>query len=305
MPSVESQALREIYETRAARMAAIPKIDLATLRSLYEEEQLCSAEPAGVTYENIDAGGIPSIWVSPVPGPSIAGVILYFHGGGFMVGSPSGRRKVLGHVCRAANTQALIVKYRRTPEHEFPAAQDDGLAAYRWLLEERRVPSSAIVFMGDSAGGNLALTLALRVRGEGLPLPGAVVAFSPWTNLENSFPSMDTNDALDHVAHRPVLDEMAAAYVGSATSLRNPLVSAVHADLRGFPPLYVTVGTHETLQDDSIELVRLARAAGVAVEFELAEGQQHVHLLMAGRAPEADKSIANVGAWLKRQLKSM
>lgn len=309
MPSVESRLLGELYSSKTARLAALPNADLITMRSLYEEEQICASEPSDVTYEDVKTDHFSGIWVSPVTPPfpfakdKARPVIMYMHGGGFTFGSPSGRRKVMGHLCRAANTDGFLIQYRLMPDHIFPVALNDTLAAYRWLLHERHVPASAIVFAGESAGGNLSTTLALLARQEGLPYPAAVVAFSPWYNLENTFQSMDSNDKTDFLAHKPQLDSLAAAYVGDNVSLREPLVSPIYAKLdKDMPPMFISVGSDETLRDDGIEFAKLARDAGIRVELEVVEGQQHAHVLMAGRAPEADATISKVGAWLKERL---
>jgi epsilon-lactone hydrolase len=308
MPSTESRFLGDIYSSKVARLAALPNADLTTMRSLYEEEQICASEPSGVTYEDLRTDHFSGIWVSPVttsPFVKEKGrpVIMYMHGGGFTFGSPSSRRKVMGHICRAANTDGFIIQYRLTPDHKFPVALNDTLAAYRWLLNERQVPASGIVFAGESAGGNLSTTLVILARQEGLPYPAAVVAFSPWYNLENTFQSMDSNDKTDLLAHRPQLDGLAAAYVGDNVSLREPLVSPIYAKLdEDMPPMFISVGSDETLRDDGIEFAKLAREAGIRVELEVVQGQQHAHILMAGRAPEADVTISKVGEWLKGML---
>jgi acetyl esterase/lipase len=139
-----------------------------------------------------------------------------------------------------------------------------------------------------------------------LALPAAIVAFSPWYNLENNFGSMSKNDAFDKLVHRPQLDQLARAYVaGIGASLRDPLINPIYADLQGLPPIYIAVGTHETLQDDSVRFAELARKAGVEVELEMADEQQHVHVFMAGRAIEADVTIQNVGRWLQQRFSSI
>ncbi|KNG80617.1 hypothetical protein ANOM_011138 [Aspergillus nomiae NRRL 13137] len=314
MPSIESQALGRLYESKASRMKANPNLDRATILSLYEEEQSCAAEAPGVTYEDVNVRGRPGIWAAPVSllsqsNENQQSVIIYIHGGGFSLGSPNSHRKLAAHLGRAANANVLILDYRLAPEHPFPAALDDLLAAYEWLLQERGFPAHKIVTAGDSAGGNLATALVLRIKQEEagrLPLPAAIAAFSPWYNLLNNFDSMARNDKFDKLVHQPQLDQLAAAYVaGTGASLRDPLVNPIYADLKGLPPVYIAVGTHETLQDDSERFAELARKAGVEVELELAEEQQHVHVFMAGRAAEADITIQNVGRWLQQKLSSI
>jgi acetyl esterase/lipase len=314
MPSIESQELGRLYESKASRMKANRNLDRATILSLYEEEQSCAAEAPDITYEDVKVRGRQGIWASPVgllpqSNDNQPSVIMYIHGGGFSLGSPNSHRKLAAHLGRAAKANVLILNYRLAPEHPFPAALDDLLAAYEWLLQERGLPASKIATAGDSAGGNLATALVLRIMQEEtgrLALPAAIVAFSPWYNLENNFGSMSKNDAFDKLVHRPQLDQLARAYVaGIGASLRDPLINPIYADLQGLPPIYIAVGTHETLQDDSVRFAELARKAGVEVELEMADEQQHVHVFMAGRAIEADVTIQNVGRWLQQRFSSI
>ncbi|KAL3462834.1 Alpha/Beta hydrolase protein [Aspergillus heterothallicus] len=276
MPSIESQALGRLYESKARRMKANPNLDRATILPLSEEEQSCAAEAPGVTYEDVNVRGRPGIWSSPVGLPlqsnaNQQSVILYIHGGGFSLGSPNSHRKLAAHLGRAANT-------------------------------ERGFPASQIVTAGDSAGGHLATALALRIIKEQNKETRRPLPF----NLENSFASMARNDGFDKLVHRPQLDQLAAAYVaGMGASLRDPLVNPIYADLEGLPPVYIAVGTHETLQDDSERFAELARKAGVEVELEKADEQQHVHVFMAGRAAEADFTIQNVARWLQQKFSSI
>ncbi|KAB8364862.1 hypothetical protein FH972_024723 [Carpinus fangiana] len=299
-PSLESQALGQLYKSKASRLDATSKIGMEALRSMYEEEQSCTSEAPGVSYEDVVAGGRPALWATP-PGPNVHGVIMYFHGGGFSVGSPNSHRKVAGHLSKASNSYALILDYRLAPEHPYPAALDDTTAAYRWLLERGFKPSQ-IATAGDSAGGNLATSTVLRLRQEGVPLPAAIISFSPWYNLKNDFGTMTSNDARDMLVHRHQLDDMAATYVGKH-SLVDPLTNPLYADLTGLPPIYIAVGSDETLEDDGVIFADKARKAGVTVEFERADGQQHVYVFMAGRAPEASLTIQRVGSWVAEQLR--
>ncbi|KAB8336880.1 hypothetical protein FH972_021188 [Carpinus fangiana] len=298
-PSPESRALGRLYQSKGERYDGAAQMGMVALRSLEDENESCSSEAPGVSYESVDAGGAPAIWVTPA-GPNVHGVIVYLHGGGFRVGSPTSHRKLAAHFAKAANSHALVLHYRLAPEHPYPAALDDCIAAYQWVIHRGFKPNE-IAIAGDSAGGNLAAATILRLRAEGAALPAAAVAFSPWYNLKNDLPSMESNDAKDLLVHKAALHDMAAAYAGKH-SLEDPLVNPLYADLAGFPPIFISVGSDETLEDDSVHFSEKARKAGVTVELERVAGQQHVHVLMAGRAPEADTSIQKAGSWVSRHL---
>jgi monoterpene epsilon-lactone hydrolase len=300
MPSTESDALRAHFQSMADRTAANPEMDLSTLRGILEELHQRAAEPTGVTYEEVDAGGRPALWCIPVDGTDDR-VILYTHGGGFVVNTMDSHRKVAAHLAKATGARALVLDYRLAPEHPFPAQLDDAVAAYTWLLDQG-IEAGHIATAGDSAGGNLATALVLKLRDDGVALPAAIVGFSPWYDMECVGKTLETNAATDAFVQREVVQNMAAMFLGDHGSVTDPLANPLHADPTGLPPMYLTAGDKETLQDNAERFADMARNAGVDVTLEITEGMQHIHPVMAGRAPEADATIANVGQWLRPKL---
>ncbi|MFF0501961.1 alpha/beta hydrolase [Nocardia aobensis] len=300
MPSPESAAIKAKYEEIGAILAAAGDIDMTLRRSLLDQVHLLTAEPAGVTYDELNAGGRPAIVCEPI-GADDEGVVLYFHGGGFVVQSPFSHRKLAGHLAKAAGHKVLVLDYRRAPEVSYPAPIDDAEAAYRWLLAQG-FSASKIAFAGDSAGACLAFSTVVRLRDRGVEVPAAVVAFSPWLDLESLPGTLDTNARFDALAQRPLCEEMAAAYIQDTGAAADGRANPLHADLTGFPPIYMTASDIECLYDNGERFAERARAADIDVTFVVERGQQHVYQFMAGRAEEADRSISDAGAWIATRL---
>ena len=299
MPSTESDALRAHFQSMSDRMAANPEMDLVTLRSMLEELGLRAAEPTDVTYEEVDAGGRPALWCNPIGAAEDRSSSP--HGGGFVSNTMHSHRKLAAHLAKAAGVRALVLDYRLAPEDPYPAQLDDAVAAYHWLLDGGVAPAH-VATAGDSAGGNLATALVLKLRDESVPLPAAIVALSPWYDMECNGKTLETNAGTDALVQRGVVESMAAMFLGESGSPTDPLANPLHADPTGLPPIYLTAGTHEALQDNAERFADIARNADVDVTIELSEGMQHVYPFMAGRAPEADATIAKVGEWLRPKL---
>lgn len=298
--SIESGALADLYTSMSGRLAANPAMDLVTMRSMFEEVAALASEPEGVTYAESAVGGVSGIWCRPVAAPSDRAA-LYFHGGGFMASSASSHRKLAGHLARAAALNVFIVDYRLAPEHVFPSQIDDAIDVYRGLLADG-LTGDRLAVVGDSAGGNLAMSTVLKLRDLGLPLPSAIVAFAPWIDLENSGESLDTNAATDIMVNRGVVEGMAGVYLGATGSRTDPLVNPLHADLAGLPPVLAIASDSEALRSDAERIVERASAASVTAALSLYSGQQHVFEYMAGRAPEADAAIDEAANWLRKHL---
>jgi monoterpene epsilon-lactone hydrolase len=254
----------------------------------------------GVTCSAVDAGGVPAEWVDPpVVGPA-APVLLYFHGGGYGMGSVNTIRALASLLAVATSARVLSVDYRLAPEHPWPAAVDDAVAAYGWLLGQG-VDPRAVAFGGDSAGGGLTVTAMLAARDRGLPLPAAGVCISPWADLTLSSPSLERNAAADPEVTLAKLARWAELYVGDADP-RSPLVSPVFADLTGLPPLLIQAGTAEAIEDDALHLAVAARRDGVPVTLELYEDMIHVWHAFAPGLPEATATIERLANWLEARL---
>jgi acetyl esterase/lipase len=254
--------------------------------------------PPALRSVEVDAGGVPAEWETWDGTADDGPVICFFHGGGWVLCSIGTHRVLGGRLAGAVGGRTLVVGYRLAPEHPFPAAVEDCVAAYRWVLDQG-VDPRRVAFAGDSAGANLVLAAALALRDLGVPLPGALVAVSPAPDL--------TFRGESNVANRPHdpfsrLDDM-PRFVGlylQGHDPTDPLASPVFGDLSGLPPLLVLVGPTETLRDDSAELARVAVEAGVDTTFELVDGAFHTWLGYAGEMPEADASLARIARFVER-----
>jgi acetyl esterase/lipase len=249
----------------------------------------------GLRAEPVDAGGVPSEWAW-IDGSGDDPVVLHLHGGGFVLCSIDTHRHIGAWVAAACGGRALMVGYRLAPEHPFPAAIDDGVAAYRWLLAQG-VRSERIVLLGDSAGGTLVLSTCLRLRDLGVAQPAALVLLSPLTDLTATAPSHTTNRPTDPFSRLDDIGRMADLYLQGA-SPRDPLASPLFADLRGLPPMLVMVGPGETLLDDSVRLAERAEDA----ELDVVPGAFHTWLGHVGALPEADAALGRIGAWVTDRL---
>lgn len=284
-----------------AMLRASPRTgDVPPVEARAHLEAMCSVfEPPGdLRCTPIEAGGARAEWIVPEP-VSRARTLLYLHGGGYMVGSPNTHRDLTQRLARAADARVLSVDYRLAPEHPFPAAVDDAVAAYRFLLRSD-VPPARIAIAGDSAGGGLTVATLLALREAGDPLPAAGVCLSPWTDLAGTGESMRTKVDEDPMCDWPRLSRMAAFYLGEVDP-RTPLASPLYADLRGLPPLLIQVGTAETLLDDATRLAERARAAGVDVALEVWPDMIHVFQAFAMLLPEARDAIDRIGGFLRQR----
>lgn len=289
--------LEHLYADWSQIMASNPELPMRLLRSVFEEWHQPAREPEDVTYEEETIGGVPGIWALP-HGANRSKVLLYTHGGGFAVGSASSHRKLAAHVARALGATALVVDYRRAPEHPHPAQVEDGVAVFT-ALTERGVAPANITTIGDSAGGNLAVAIPLALREQGKAMPGRIIAFSPWLDMENKGRTLTTNDATDALITVELLEGMTAGVLGDSVDPTNPLANPLYADLAGLPPLYINAGSVESLVDNATRLADRAQQAGVDVTLSIVEDMQHVFPCLAGRAPEADEEIRKIAGWYR------
>ena len=249
-----------------------------------------------VVSERTKANGVDAEWIT-APGAAADRVVLYLHGGGYVLGSVHTHRDLIGRISRAAQARVLALNYRLGPEHPFPAAVDDALAGYRHLLEKQFKPSRTVV-AGDSAGGGLTVAALLAIRDAGLALPAAGICLSPWVDLEAKGDSMTTRAQADPIVQRDGLMGMAQAYLGGADP-RSPLASPLLADLKGLPPMLIQVGDAETLLDDSTRLAEKARAAKVQVKLEVWPEMIHVWQLFASFLPEGQQAVDAIGQYIR------
>jgi acetyl esterase/lipase len=259
-----------------------------------------TAEPQGVDYLESEAAGLPAMWAVPKHA-STDRVLMCIHGGGFVSGSIYTHRKMFGHLAKAAGTRALLVSYRLLPEGVFPAPEGDVTNAYRWLLDQG-ISAGRIAFAGDSVGGWLAVTVQLRARELGLPLPAAALLMSPCVDMETTGKSYETNRDSDPFFKRDVVRGIIRGFLGEDTDARDPRANPLYADLSGLGPLYVQAGGDETLADDARLLYEHAVKAGVDARLDIVPGMLHTFQMAAGRAPEADDAIRELAGWVRPRL---
>ncbi|HXO91080.1 MAG TPA: alpha/beta hydrolase [Stellaceae bacterium] len=263
-------------------------------------ERLVPVPPPGTRTLAVDAGGVRADRIATrasQPGRHI----LFLHGGGFIAGSPSLYRQLTWRVASAARASVLSVDYRLAPEYPFPAALDDAVAAYRWLLAQEVAPRR-IAVMGDSAGGGLALSLLLRLRDEGTPLPAAAVAVSPWTDLALTGRSFTANAGADPLLSADQARRFVGYYLAGADP-RLPYASPLYGEPTGLPPTIIQVGSDEVLRDDAVRMAERMRAAGCLVQLEIWPRMPHVWHLFAPVLPEAHRAIARIGEFVAEAMR--
>jgi monoterpene epsilon-lactone hydrolase len=252
-----------------------------------------------VAYEVVSAGGADGEWIVPADAPPDK-AILYFHGGGFRLGSVASHRDLIAQIADTSGCRVLAINYRFSPEHRFPAALEDALAAYRYMLDQG-LKAENIAFAGDSAGGNLVLAAMLALRGRGEPLPATAVLMSPWTDLAATGASYESRAKADPIHQRAMVLALAKNYLGEEGDPYDPLASPLYAELAGLPPLLIQAGDRETVLDDSTMLADAARAAGVDVQLEIWDGMIHV-FQMFPEIPQAREAIASIAKFLREHL---
>ncbi len=273
--------------------------DWSAARKTYLAALVAHPTPDGVTIDEVDMGGIPATLVAP-ENTETDRVMLYIHGGGYVAGSPAGYHGLAGNYAKLLKAKVFVPDYRLAPEHPFPAALDDVLAAYKWLLEQG-YPSSSITFSGDSAGGAMVVSVMVMARDAGLPLPAGGVALSPWANLEYSGSSLDTRDGIDPTVNRTGLTLMSKAFLNGA--LRNsPEASPVFADVRGLPPILVHIGESEVMLSDAIRLAAHLAENRVRVTLEVWPGMFHVWHMFAAILPEGMQALQDAAAFLETAI---
>jgi epsilon-lactone hydrolase len=290
MASPQLQTAIEAMKALVAHQVNSPQ----EMRSIFEE--LAVPPAADVQCERINAGGVDAEWVC-APGAASDRFVLYLHGGGYVIGSVKTHRDLMARISRAAQARVLGLNYRLAPEHPFPAAVDDAVAGYRWLLAQGTKPGR-IAIAGDSAGGGLAAATLVAIRDAKLPTPGAGVMLSPWVDLEAIGQSMTTKSKADPVVQKEGLLGMAAAYL-QGKDAHTPLAAPLYADLKGLPPLLIQVGDAETLLDDSTRFEARAKSARVSTKLEVWPEMIHVWQIFASFLPEGQEAIEGIGKFVR------
>jgi monoterpene epsilon-lactone hydrolase len=300
MPSQEMTSVKELMWAVRRQAESDPKPTVEKMRADMEATMGSLPAIAGVTHRPAEAGGVPAEWTTP-DGVETVGTLLYLHGGAYTQGSIATHRRLVAVLALAAGVRALSIGYRLAPEHPFPAAVDDAVAAYRWLVSDGDESPDRVIIAGDSAGGGLAFATLLALRDSGTTLPAGAFGISPWTDLAGTGESLTTRKDEDPMIDPDSIDETVAMYLPEGDR-RQPLVSPLYGDLVGLPPLLIHVGGAEVLYDDAVRMAEAARQAGVEVEFADWDGAFHVWHMVAGMVPEADEAVAAAGAWMAKRL---
>jgi monoterpene epsilon-lactone hydrolase len=286
----------EIDAIRAILAASPRPSGLAERRERLDSLGTHYAIPADFRLERVKANGVEAEWsTSPAADPTRA--ILFLHGGGYISGSIDSHRPLATAIGRAAGARTLALGYRRAPEHQFPAAVEDVMSGYRFLLEQG-FAAGRIAIAGDSAGGGLTIALMVAARDRGLPLPSCGWCISPWVDLENTGATMSTKAAVDPLIQKPYLMDLAKSYLG-ATPPRSPLASPLYADLRGLPPVLIQVGSAETLLDDSVRLAGALGSADDVVTLEIWPDMIHAFPLFHEQVAAARRALARAGRFIR------
>ena len=294
MDMSEIDAIRDLLKSKAR------PVGWAERRKRIEE--VCAVWPVAgdVALEAVDVDGLHGEW-SIVPDSDSAKFLLFFHGGGYCSGSLLSHRRMVTEAGRAAGIRTLAVEYRLAPEHPFPAAYDDALKAWAFLRGQGFAPAQ-IVIGGDSAGAGLTAALVNRLRAEAGEQPACAWLVSPWTDLTMSETTMATKDAVDPLIHEGYLVELANAYAPAPIDRKDPRVSPLYADLSGFPPALIQVGSAETLLGDATRFAAAAGAADVAVTLEVWPHMIHAFPVWNARLEPARRALAQAGLFMRRWL---
>jgi len=297
MPSIRSKIIYQLLKYQTAQ--ADNNATLQQQRATLEKSARYLPMPRHVDVKRTTAGNITAEWLRPV-GATDNRAILYLHGGAYTMGSCTTYRALAARLAIASQTPALLPEFRLAPEHPFPATLEDGVTVYRWLMEQGIAPQK-IVIAGDSSGGSLAVALTVLLRDKNIALPAAITCMSPWADLELTGDSLATRTQVDPLCSLAGSQYHAAQYVGKHDA-RAPLVSPIHADLHGLPPILIQVGDCEILLSDAIRLAERARADGVEADLEIWDGMWHVWHLFTRFLPEGRRAIEGIGAFVRNHL---
>ncbi len=274
---------------------------LEGMRADFETFASAMPVPEGLQCQAVDLNGLPGEWLAF---PDTAGKtrLLYLHGGGYVIGSIDSHRALMARLTKVACARTCAINYRLAPEHPFPAALGDAVAAYRWLLSNGNDPKR-VVLAGDSAGGGLVLAALVAIRDHGLPLPAAAVCISPWTDLACTGESMRAKASVDPLIQKAGALLYAQAYLGSHDA-KTPLASPLYADMRHLPPVLIQVGGRETLLDDATRMAERLRAAGVDARIDIWDDMIHVWHFFAHQLDEGKRALDAAGAFIREKVRA-
>ncbi len=277
-----------------------PDRDIGEMRQAFEDVTQRLDTPDNVTVRHATIAGIECDWLVP-EGSKKTPVLLYLHGGAYVMGSSKTHRQMVATIAKAAGVRAILPNYRLAPENPFPDGIDDACAVYKQLLQQGIEPDE-IVIAGDSAGGGLTVATALKLRHDGVPLPAALVLLSPWLDLSASGESVKSRAKLDPLFRAEDMPIVAEFYC-SADAVREPLVSPVFANVSGLPPAFIQVGDHEILLSDSTRFADKLTAAGINVTLQVWPDMWHVFQFFGSKMPESEAALVDIARFLRRTLR--
>lgn len=299
MPSLRSRLFTFLLRHRKKRPAWDFDTSIPQFRQECEKAtKLFGKLPVGIEVSPDTVDGLPAEWLIPA-GATKDKVILYTIGGGYISGSCQDHRAIVARIAKGSGVSVLLFEHRLAPEYPFPAALEDSVVAYRWLLAKGVLPSN-IMIVGESAGGGLCLATLLALRDQEIPLPAAAVAISPWTDLKLTGESYRTK-AKVCLSPEGMNTVCSKYYVGNNDPCL-PWISPLYGDLHGLPPLLIQVGGDETLLDDSTRFAEKAKAAGVDVTLKIGEGMMHCYPLLPSFIPEARQAMDEMCAFIKKHI---
>ncbi len=298
MISLRAKLIRSLTRAYFSTVDA-QKVNVQALRRRWHLLARLLLTASGVRVERDEVHGLEAEWLVPKQAPE-AKLLLYLHGGAYVMGGGATHRQFVSYLARAAGVRALLPEYRLAPEHPFPAAVDDAVGLYRALLADGYAAED-IVVAGDSAGGGLTLAMLLALRDGDDPLPAAACLLSPWLDLAATGETMSTHAQQDPWFKAEDMS-FVSSYYCAEHQLRNPLVSPVYGDLSGLPPVYIQVGADEILLSDSTRAAEKIKAAGGQVDLEVWSGMWHVFQVFVRQMPESRAAIAKLGAYIRKAL---
>lgn len=296
--SLARGVMRTVVRT-AVRPILSPRLAVPMQRRLTGLVTQLNRLPKGVDASTPDMQGVQALCVQP-SGQTPHSAVLYLHGGGYVLGTPQGYQNIAGHLALAAQTAVYAPDYRLAPEHPYPAAVEDTVSAYRWLLDQGYAPEK-LAIGGDSAGGGLTLAAAVAIREQDLPMPAVLLLISPWLDLTLSGKTMHSKSRVDPMLRQAWLQRAAHQYM-SDTALDNPGGSPLFAELEGLPPLVIQSGQDEVLLSDSERLTERATQAGLAVTLTVYADLWHIFQLHAGQLPESKTALDELGAEFRKVI---
>ncbi|WP_430443534.1 MAG: alpha/beta hydrolase [Pseudomonas piscis] len=297
MPSLRSYLVRPILRRAIYKDS---KLSLDRRRIGLDNNTKLFRCAAAVNCEKLVVNGRPAEWIT-APNSSSDAAVLYLHGGAYTLGSIQSHRALVTRIVAASQVPALLIDYRLAPEHPFPAALDDAMAAFVWMVEALNISADRIVICGDSAGGGLAITTALELYRINNLSPVALVLLSPWADLTLSGATIEKHKKDIFFPTKHSLQSAALDYAKN-TSLTDPRLSPIFADLRKMPSTYIQVGSEEILLNDSLMLVRSAKQLGIDIKIEEWPGMWHVWQAFHGLIPEANEAIMKIGKFIQSTL---